>query len=358
MFSIKSVYQFVFSIGSVIVVFSICILFRDSIYYRSVGYIMLFLVSILAMLFGILPVLTAAVLSAFSWAFFFLKPIYSINITNSEDKFLMFMYFSIAMINIILTNRIRKIEKIAQEKKENDKLLSLYNTLLNSLSHELKTPVASIIGASDVLSNFDNNLTRSNQKILIEEITIASQRLENQINNLLNMSRLESEKLQLKLEWVFIEEMIGNVLNHLDAKHQTKKIQVEIPENLPFFYLDSHIIEQAIYNLLINAIIHTPENTEINIRFKVYETTKKDFSELEIIVSDNGKGIPEDSLKFMFQKFYRVDNSKSGGTGLGLSIVKGFIEAHNGNVFVKNNTFGGAEFTLKIPCHSSIILLD
>jgi two-component system sensor histidine kinase KdpD len=314
------------------------------------------MVSILAIFFDILPVLTAAALSALSWAFFFLKPIYSLEVKNREDQFLLFMYFSIALIHMILTNRIKKSEKIIQERKEKDKIISLYNTLFNSLSHELKTPVSAILGATDVLSNADIHLEKSTQKLLINEISIASQRLNNQINNLLNSSRLESGELNLKLEWTHLEELIGHLLNQIDTKKQTHQIKIDLPENFPFFKLDGHLIEQAIYNLVINALTYTPEDSIIGIAFK-YESRAKNSNSsiLNILVSDNGGGIPENMLPQIFNKFFRVNTSKTGGSGLGLSIVKGIILAHGGSVEAKNNTFGGIDFKLTIPCEISFL---
>lgn len=345
--NIKLRYQFLISLSSVLIIFSVSFLLRDHIYYRSVGYLMLFMVSILAMFFDIIPVLSASVVSALSWAFFFLKPIYSVKISNSEDQFLMIMYLIISLINIILTRRIKKIEELAKNRKEKDKIISLYNTLFNSLSHELKTPISTIQGATELLSENEISLDISNQKILLQDISIASQRLNYQINNLLNMSRLESGVIRLNIEWVQIEELVSNVLKLIDLKNQNHKVVVSISEDMPILKFDSHLIEQAIYNLLINALFYTPEESKIELRFTYFN------SFLKVVVSDNGKGISEKYLPFMFDKFFRIDSSKTGGTGLGLSIVKGIVEAHDGKVMVKNNTFGGAEFTLSIPCDFS-----
>lgn len=313
---------------------------------------MLFMVSVLAMFFDIIPVLLASILSAFSWAFFFLKPIYSIRVSDREDQFLMFMYLTIALINMFLTRRIKKNEKLAQDRKEKDKLISLYNTLFNSLSHELKTPISAIQGATDILSDDEIKLEKSNQKILLQEISIATQRLGYQINNLLNMSRLESGVLKLNLEWTQIEELVSNVLKQTEIKKQNRKIVIIIAEEMPILKLDGQMMEQVLYNLLVNALNYTPEISIIELKFTYKEGI------LYLVVSDNGNGIPEKYLPFMFEKFFRIDTAKTGGTGLGLSIVKGIIEAHNGKVSVQNNSCGGAEFSLSIPCESSTIKLE
>ena len=158
--------------------------------YRVVAFILLLVVSLTALLFQFRPVVIAALLSALLWNFFFIPPKFTFLIDNAEDVLLFFMYFVIAFINAVLTNRIRKIEKQVQEKDDKAKALKLYNTLLNSLSHELKTPVAAIVAASDNLLEQPSQLSESTKTELTKEISVAALRLNQQVENLLSMSRL------------------------------------------------------------------------------------------------------------------------------------------------------------------------
>src|SRR5262249_2876295 len=143
--------QYTFSIAFTLLVAVACYLLSDFIGYRVVAFILLVTVSLLAMVFEILPVLLAAVLSAGLWDFFFIPPKFTLIIKNAEDGLMFLMYFVIALVNAVLTTKIRKIEKEASLKEEKENTLKLYNTLINSLSHELRTPIATIIGASDNL---------------------------------------------------------------------------------------------------------------------------------------------------------------------------------------------------------------
>lgn len=146
------------------------------------------------------------------------------------------------------------------------------------------------------------------------------------------------------------------------------KIEVAFSENIPLFKLDFGIMEQVLYNLFNNAIQYTPANSVISISVRHTTTIEGHFEEdsyrgethrdsaahtLIIIVSDNGKGFPENEIEKVFDKFYRLHNSKTGGTGLGLSIVKGFVEAHKGIIRLRNIPTGGAEFTIEIPAKTS-----
>ena len=143
--------QYLLCVLPVLVVSLICFSFKNLIGYQIVALILLMTVSVVAMLFEILPVLVAAVLSAVIWNFFFIPPLYTFDIGNAEDVLMFLLYFLIALVNAALTFKIREAEKKARDKEEKEKELQLYNTLLNSLSHELRTPIASILGSVDML---------------------------------------------------------------------------------------------------------------------------------------------------------------------------------------------------------------
>ena len=360
--------QIAFSIILVIVNSGICYAFNYIIDYKIVAFILLLTVSFLAVVFDILPVLLAAVLSALIWNFFFIEPRHTFMIHSVEDTVLLSMYFLVATINGILTYRMRRIEKQAMEKEEKAKTIKLYNTLFNTLSHELKTPITTIIAATDNLKENTRNLTQENKEELVSEISVASLRLNQQVGNLLNMSRLESGNMTLKKDWCDINELIYSVVNRLEENLRHHHVHISIEKNIPFYKLDYVLIEQVIYNLLYNASIYTPEHSDIFISAKnnsdkifVLTPSKKEKSELAseinslvVQVEDRGTGFPEDELEKVFDRFYRLQNTKTGGTGLGLSIVKGFVEAHEGKVFLENVPHG-ARFTIEIPAEVSFI---
>lgn len=354
--------QYFISAVSVLLASLLCLLIRDVVEYKVIGYLLLVVVSLLAIFLEIKPVLLGAVFSALSLNFLFIQPYHTFHIYNAEDTLLLVLFFIIALINAVLTNRIRRMQKAIQMKQTRLSTMKLYNTLLDSLSHELRTPIAAILGSIDTLQQKDVVLTEETQHKLQNEIEKAAMKLNYQVENLLNMSRLESGYIHPKLDWCDLTEIIYNVCNRLTEETKFNTIRYEIDENLPLFKLDYGLMDQIIYNLIYNCSQHTPKGSTITINAR-YEVDTDYDSHIELIqkcvltISDNGFGFPEDEINRAFDKFYRFKDSKTGGTGLGLSIVKGFTEAQNGSIQVQNAENGGAVFILEfvtecLPIHS------
>jgi len=331
----------------------LCLLTRDFLDYKVTGYLLLVLVSILAIFLEIFPVLLAAFLSAIILDFFFIKPYYNFHINSAEDALLLLMFFVIAMINAVLTFKIRKAEQEAQVKEAKLNTMKLYNILLDSLSHELRTPISTIMGSVGTLQSA-TNLSEENKTKLLSEMDKASLRLNYQVENLLNMSRLESGYIQPKLDWCDVKELVYNVLSSMNETLSQHRIIVKANEYLPLFKLDYGLMEQIMYNLIYNASQYTPIGAEIKIAIEYNPVVDIDYNQEEtmsciITIADDGNGFPEEAITKVFEKFYRLDNSKTGGTGLGLSIVKGFVEAQHGKIKLQNREEGGAVFTLSFP---------
>ncbi len=340
---------FLLSISIVTATSMLCFLFVDFIGYRTVALILLLAVSVNAILFEILPVIISAFLSAMIWNFFYIPPIFTFHISTAEDGLMFLMYFVIASINAVLTTKIREIERKRRLDEEKIKTIELYNTLLNSLSHELRTPVSTIIGAVDTLKESKSHLSEVIQFELLSQVDMASHRLNRQVENLLNMSRLESGTLKLNLDWCDLNELLFSIVQKLSEHHRTHHIVFNANENSALIKLDSGLMEQVFHNLIYNALLYTPDHSIIQI--EVSHQTDRGV----ITIEDNGKGIPEDLKKSVFEKFYRLPKSKAGGSGLGLSIAKGFIEAHHGTIELTTNENGGATFTIILPAEISFI---
>jgi two-component system sensor histidine kinase KdpD len=340
--------QYLYGIFSVIIVSAICYFLSAFIGYKIVALLLLFTVSVLAMFLDIFPMLVIALLSALIWDFFFIPPIFTLRISQTDDVLMFLMYFIVAMVNAALNYKTRQWEKIARKREEKRNTLSLYNTLLNSLSHELRTPISTIIGATDNLKADKAKLQEEDKDVLITEISKAALRLNGHVENLLNMSRLESGVIKPICDWCDINELAYDVRNKLKEYSANHSIKIDIKENLPLFKIDSGLISQSIYNLVYNALIYTPANGTITI------SAFKQDKNLVITVEDNGNGFPENEIENVFEKFYRLKNSRTGGTGLGLSIVKGFVGAHYGTILLENIKTGGAKFTIIIPAEASV----
>jgi two-component system sensor histidine kinase KdpD len=344
----RSAFPFVFALIIVIVVAGTCFYFTSYLGYRTVALILLVTVSIIAMLFEIFPVLIAAVFSALIWNYFFIPPLYTFHIGQAEDTLMFTMYFLIALVNGVLTMKIRQGEKKLLEKEEKEKTIGLYNTILNALSHELRTPIATIIGSLDHLRTLTVSTDEKLQIELQDQIESASLRLNRQVENLLNMSRLESGILKPKNDWCDLNEFLYHELQKFDL-HQRKRIVVSYSDRLPFVFLDRGLLEQIMHNLVHNALTHTPEEKEVMVGF-YFEKQK-----LRLEVEDGGNGLDGENKELIFDKFYRGKNVKPGGVGLGLSIVKGCIQAMGGEIAVKQGIRGGSLFQVSFDVKSSYI---
>lgn len=342
-------WQYVISIGLVAFGTLISFFSSDFVGYQTIALFLLLIVSLNAMLFDIFPVMLSALLSALIWNFFFIPPIFTWHINKPEDTLMFLMYFVIAIINAVLSYKIKQIEKKGREKEEKEKTIKLYNTLLNSLSHELRTPIATIIGSIDTINDKDTKLTKETVFELHKEIKTASYRLNSQVENLLSMNRLESGILKPRFDWCDINEIVYMILNENEELIREHQVLFNANENLPLFRTDGGFLEQILRNIIINSIFHTPNNTIISINVKHVSNN------YEIVISDNGKGFPEKDLNLAFNKFYKSAQTESKGLGLGLSIVKGFVEALNGKILLENQVTGGARFTITIPAETSFI---
>lgn len=360
--------QYTICLSVILIVSAACYFLSDFIGYRIVALLLLVSVSLLAMFLDIFPVMLAALLSALIWDFFFIPQKFTFYIDNAEDGLMLFMYFIIALVNAALTYKIRKIEKEANKKEEKESMLKLYNTLLNSLSHELRTPIATIIGATDNLQTVGNKLSDSQKNILVQEISTASFRLNKQVENLLNMSRIESGYIRPRKDWCDAEELIYGVVNHIRESDIKQTIEVTIADNMPLVFIDFGLMHQVLYNIISNAVIYTPPTSVIQIRTAYSKKVNGHFTQalnnavrdieidlLVITISDNGNGFPQAEIKKVFEKFYRLKNTEPGGTGLGLSIAKGFVEAHNGKIELSNIESGGAQFRIEIPTKTNYL---
>lgn len=312
--------------------------------YKAVALILLLLVSLIAMIFRLGPVILAAASSALIWDFFFIPPTFTFTVGSVDDSLFLLMYFVIALISGVSTSKFRQLEKKETERIEQENAIKLYNTLFNSLSHELQTPLATIIGATDTIK--EGKLAVNQQEVLISSISEAALRLNAQVEGLLNISRMEAGFLKTKPDWTDLNELIYNPINQISI--EAERIKITIQENPPLIKLDQHLIEQVIYNLVNNAVLHTPTTTVIKINAELTPANL-----LHIVISDNGKGFPENERSKAFDKFYQLENTSHKGNGLGLSIAKGFVEAHGGNITLCESPEGGAEFRITIPVEVS-----
>lgn len=220
----------------------------------------------------------------------------------------------------------------------------LFLALLNSVSHELKTPIAVIHGASTTLLEADVAKCPKLVLDLSKEIIIAVKRMQKLVENLLDMGRIETGLLRLRKDATDIRDIIANALTEIEEKFPNKQINVIYPEKKhPIFLADSKLIEQVIYNIIYNSCLYTPLECNVLIKIEIDE------EKIKIKIIDNGPGLPKDDPNIVFDKFYRKDANATGGSGIGLTISKAIIELHDGTIMASNNQPSGACFLIQLP---------
>jgi len=489
----SSVNQYLVATLSIVFTAAVCFVLKGIIGYQVVSFALLFVVSILAFFFGTGPILLAATLSSLIWDYFFIPPFYTLHVGKPEDMLMLGMFFIIALLNGVLTSRVKHQEqkiRIREERthalyqlakdlssasgiddvlnlavkdirkyfglestfmlkdelgqleksvrhetslnfSENEMSIAewtfrhsskagrfsdtlpsgnytfyplkgntdnvgviavshpkvftqgeeqfwegflpqisgkiereflrnaarnafvlsesdkLYKTLFNSISHELRIPVSTIMGASDTLIAQD--YSPEIRTVLYQEINTAAIRLNRLIENLLNMSRLDSGRLTPRIDWCDLHDLYNKVTETLSVELKPFILHCVLPDEMPMVQLDFGLMEQVLHNLLLNATQLAPAGSNIRIKFFY------DNGFLTIQIMDRGPGFSGADLPMVFNKFYRGEKAVAGGTGLGLSIVKGMIEAHDGTITAENRVNGGARFTIKIPTKISDI---
>ena len=246
-------------------------------------------------------------------------------------------------ISFIIGSSIMK-EKIYQIKQKDlveEETEKLYSIILSSISHELKTPVTSISLSASGLQDEKLVATKEMREILIKDILEANDRLNRVFTNLLDMTRIESGKLKLNLQWNDLNDLLNVAVGHLESKLRDYKFVRKTDVVLPPVKLDFGFIEQVITNILYNSMIHTKIGTHI------YLTSGIEKKYIFIEISDNGGGIKD--IDKVFKKFYKEKPKKTGGLGIGLSICKSIIEFHKWKLEAYNNDIDGATFKILIP---------
>jgi two-component system sensor histidine kinase KdpD len=219
----------------------------------------------------------------------------------------------------------------------------LYKTLFNSISHEMRTPISAILGTSETLAEEEVARDDRLRRELTGEIHRAAERLNTLVENLLDMTRLESGLVRPRLEWCDVHDLIVTAVRKRERELSGHTVSLQVDAEMPPVQMDFVLMEQVLTNLLLNAAMYTPAGTEVTIR------ANRDGSECVIAVEDNGPGLPPGSEDEIFGKFYRVPGSRSGGTGLGLSIARGFVQAHRGTITAARRPAGGTQFRVTIP---------
>jgi two-component system sensor histidine kinase KdpD len=236
-----------------------------------------------------------------------------------------------------------QMHQISEKSKVLAESERLSKTLLNSISHEVRTPLAAIQSATAFMVEAQKPELSDSQKAMMAEIQEATERLNRLVGRVLDITRLESGHVKPKIEPCEVTDLVQMAEDQTRKELAQHKVTIEIAPDLPPVAMDFELMLHSLANLLSNAAFHTPPGTEVQL------VAKMEDGALLLIVADGGPGIPSECLPHLFEKFYRAPAARTGGTGLGLSIVKGFVEAQGGRVTAENRATGGAAFAIRLP---------
>jgi two-component system sensor histidine kinase KdpD len=237
-------------------------------------------------------------------------------------------------------------QTLAEEARIAAESEKLRSALLESISHDLKTPLAVVLGSASSLKDLNSGLSERDAQELLQAILDEGARLDQFIGNLLDMTRVESEALRPKRELADLNDIIGSALRRASRSLAAHRVELKVPADLPSLEIDPVLMEKALFNILENAANYTPAGTRVTV------SVLRSRDRLILQVWDEGQGIPQRELSHIFEKFYRGGSGswKPAGTGLGLSITRGFVQAMGGEITASNRTdHSGAVFTIKLP---------
>jgi len=219
----------------------------------------------------------------------------------------------------------------------------LRNSLLAAISHDLRTPLAALVGMADTLA-MTQPTPGTRQAELALSMREAALRMSSQVNNLLDMARLQSGQVQLNLQWLPLEEAVGSALRAMEGALDARRVRVSLPPDLPLLHVDAALFERVLCNVLENAAKYTPAGSPIDVGAAVAG------DRVRIVVDDQGPGLPKNREETIFQMFERGrKESATPGVGLGLAICRAIVEVHGGSIAGASRPGGGARFTIELP---------
>jgi len=300
---------------------------------QAMGFLLAIMVAALG---GRGPGLTAAVLSAAAFDFFFVEPKHTFAVTDRGFLITFGVMLAIGIAIGSLVNRIRRAEAESRERALRARAEELRSTLLSSVSHDLRSPLAVITGMATSLRDSAAGVQREELDTIVGE----AQRLSRILTNLLAITKVESGA-QPRHEWVPLDELVGSALARLEPELADHPITLDVADELA--HVDPILIEQLLGNLLENAAKHTPTGCAIEVH------AHREGNAAIIEVLDRGPGLPAGPPEQVFEKFFRGHGVKPGGVGLGLTVCRAIAIAHHGTIEATTRPTGGASFRVRFP---------
>lgn len=244
---------------------------------------------------------------------------------------------ALAVERIQLVDKAQQAELLAEKER-------LQAAVLSSISHDLRTPLASITGTLSSMVGHRDTLDQASQEELLSNAWNEARRLNRLVANLLDMSRLESKTVKTSFDYCDIQDLIGVALSNVENRNEKRRIKVDVGENVPLVRLDFTLFERVLVNVLDNALKYAHPDSPIEL------TVRRTDRVVRIQIADRGRGIPAADLPHIFERFYRAHTSRTiEGTGLGLAICKGIVELHGGHISAFQRPGGGTSIQIDLP---------
>lgn len=316
----------------------------------NIAMVYLLAVVVIALLFDRGAAIASSILCVAAFDYVFVPPRGAFTVDDVQYLLTFAIMLVVALvISGLMENRRRQsaAQSALAIEAETERIRS---TLLASISHDLRTPLAVMSGASSSLAENGERLSAEDRAALAHSIYAQARDMSEQVAKVLQMTRLETGAIKLERDWVSVAEIAGTVLARLKDKLAGHRLVVEIPNDLPLLRADATLLDQALANLLENAARHTPPGTVVQVR------ARSDDGELTLSVEDFGPGLEDSELERVFEKFQRGGSRDSegtaGGVGLGLAICRSIARLHGGRVWGEKMPGGGAAFRIALPLES------
>jgi two-component system, OmpR family, sensor histidine kinase KdpD len=290
------------------------------------------------------PVVAASILGVAAFDYFFVLPSGTFHVDDPQYLLTFGLMLAVGLIVSWLTDTARARAQAQADLAVQAQTERIRNALLSSISHDLRTPLAVISGASSGLAEGGERMAVEERRALAQSIFRESQEMSELIAKVLQMTRLEAGGLQLERDWCSIGEIAAAVVRRLKPRLADHLLMVDMPGDLPLARVDGALIEQALANLLENAARHTPPRTLVRLRAHVHA------NELVVSVEDFGPGLPEGDLESLFDKFR---HGGRGGVGLGLAICRAIVALHGGRIWAERLPGVGTAFRFALPLETA-----
>lgn len=331
------IYPYVMSLGLVFITTLLGECVKRKLEPTNIVMLYLLAVVIAAIRLGHGPAIVTSIASVIAFDFFLVPPYLTFNVHDIEYLFTFAAFLVVGLVVSTFASKVR--EQIIQRQTE-----KLHSALLSAISHDLKTPLASITGALSVLLDDKSRLEAGQIQELLETASGESVRLNRIVNNLLDITKTESGVLRISKKPCDLRDFIGACLEQLKDKIGRRNITTDIPVDMPEAALDFPYMLKALLNVIDNALKFSPDTSPIEIEVSCVGKSAR------IAIKDHGCGISKLDLGRIFDKFYRVERTHNvPGTGLGLSITKNIVEAHGGHISVESDFGKGATFIIEFP---------